>query len=97
MHIKAKTLHFIYAKKLKIVQIQEKSLWCILNKDKKVVVDTNVHAVRLHFTEYTRPFYLNFSLFKIRLSKPLVSLIKDMPGKCRFFITQFCFVLEGKY
>ena len=30
MHIKAKTLHFIYAKKLKIVQIQEKSLWCIL-------------------------------------------------------------------
>ena len=31
MQIKAKTLHFIYAKKLKIVQIQEKSLWCILN------------------------------------------------------------------
>ena len=32
MHIKAKTLHFLYAKKLKIVQNQEKSLWCILNQ-----------------------------------------------------------------
>ena len=30
MHIKAKTLHILYAKKLKIVQNQEKSLWCIL-------------------------------------------------------------------
>ena len=31
MHMKAKTLHFINAKKtLKIVQIQEKSLLCIL-------------------------------------------------------------------
>ena len=31
MHIKAKTLHSFYAKKLKIVQNQEKSPWCILN------------------------------------------------------------------
>ena len=29
--MKAKTLHILYAKKLKIVQNQEKSLWCILN------------------------------------------------------------------
>ena len=29
MHIKAKILHFFYAKKLKIVKNQEKSLWCI--------------------------------------------------------------------
>ena len=28
--MKAKTLHFFYAKKLKIVQNQEKSLWYIL-------------------------------------------------------------------
>ena len=33
MHIKAKTLHNYYAKKLKIVQNQEKSLWCILNTE----------------------------------------------------------------
>ena len=32
MHIKAKTLHIFYAKKLKIVQNQEKSLWCILKQ-----------------------------------------------------------------
>ena len=31
MHIKAMTLHILHAKKLKIVQNQEKSLWCILN------------------------------------------------------------------
>ena len=41
MHIKAKTLHFIYAKKLKIVQIQEKSLWCILN-NKYLSVKANI-------------------------------------------------------
>ena len=32
MHIKATTLHFFYAKKFKIVQNQEKSLWCILKR-----------------------------------------------------------------
>ena len=30
MYLKARTLLFFYAKKLKIVQNQEKSLWCIL-------------------------------------------------------------------
>ena len=35
MHIKAKTLHNYYTKKLKIVQNQEKSLWCILKLEEK--------------------------------------------------------------
>ena len=43
MHIKAKTLHILYAKKLKIVQNQEKSLWCILKASLKLRLLMNGH------------------------------------------------------
>ena len=39
MHIKAKKLHFFYAKKLNIVQNQEKSIWCILKDILQVLLD----------------------------------------------------------
>ena len=74
MHIKAKTLHFFYAKKHKVVQNQEKSLWCILNSSspKKALCQVWLKLVQwfwrrfLNFVSVFSPF-LNYLPLEIGL------------------------------
>ena len=56
MHIKAKTLHILYAKKLKIVQNQEKSLWCILKLGGNAFAILNEGSTGRHSLRYKVSF-----------------------------------------
>ena len=61
MHIKAKSLHFFYAKKLKIVLNQDKSLWCILKDGSKL--KKKIQGERLNLQKIFRSPFITPILF----------------------------------